>query len=278
MLGNTQLIFKKNHIFIIKLKRETILFKDHMTNTILFEPGNYQFIPGVFQYSGGVSAQSGFRIERVRFSEPIPLLEGFKKIEGILKTAGRPLTAFCACELRSPAPFDEAGFEAFNRDYVGTLEKWGLIEGKTNPVARSNVCPEINPPKVPSIHAFCFTVQDSLSLPSFVVSGSAEAPEGMGDYKNHIVNLGDISAPGLEKKAKFVLDEMENRMSKLGFKWADTTATQVYTVHDIHNIMIKELVRRGAMKSGLTRHFNRPPVINLEYEMDCRSVHVERVI
>jgi hypothetical protein len=39
-----------------------------------------------------------------------------------------------------------------------------------------------------------------------------------------------------------------------------------------------ELVRRGAMASGLTWHFNRPPVRDLEYEMDCRGVMSERVV
>ena len=32
----------------------------------------------------------------------------------IIKARGRPLTAFCACELRSPAPFTDAGFRGFN--------------------------------------------------------------------------------------------------------------------------------------------------------------------
>jgi hypothetical protein len=36
-------------------------------------------------------------------------------------------------------------------------------------------------------------------------------------------------------------------------------------------------VRRGAARSGLTWHYNRPPVVELEYEMDCRGVTVERV-
>lgn len=80
----------------------------------VFLPGNYRFVPAVFQYSGGVAAESGYRIERVRFSLTVPLDEGFRRIEQILREEGRPVTAFCACELRSPAPFDEAGFEAFN--------------------------------------------------------------------------------------------------------------------------------------------------------------------
>ena len=64
---------------------------------------------------------------------------------------GRPPTAFCACELRSPEPFTEEGFKAFNRVYVGTLERWGLFKDEVNPVARSNVCPEIDKPPAPEL-------------------------------------------------------------------------------------------------------------------------------
>ena len=41
--------------------------------------------------------------------------------EGYLGGIGRSPTAFCACELRSPAQFTDAGFVAFNRHYVERL-------------------------------------------------------------------------------------------------------------------------------------------------------------
>jgi hypothetical protein len=47
------------------------------------------------------------------------LSEGFWRVERLITEAGRPLTALCACELRSPAPFTEQGFRAFNEIYVG---------------------------------------------------------------------------------------------------------------------------------------------------------------
>jgi hypothetical protein len=123
-----------------------------------FLPGNYRYIPGVFQYSAGVAALPGYEIRRVRFREPVPLARGFERVGQYIAAAGRPLTAFCACELRSPAPFTEDGFRAFNESYVTTLRAWGLFDGSVNPVARSNVCPEIDPPSEPSFHAFAFTV------------------------------------------------------------------------------------------------------------------------
>jgi hypothetical protein len=67
----------------------------------------------------------------------------------VQEAANRPLTAFCACELRSPSPFSEGGFKAFNEAYVEVLRGWGIVDGETNPVARSNVCPELAPPPEP---------------------------------------------------------------------------------------------------------------------------------
>lgn len=239
--------------------------------------GGYRFIPGVLPYSAGVAAEPGFRIERVAFSRPLPLREGFERIQEILQAAGRPLSAFCACELRSPAPFTQDGFVAFNEVYVGQLKAWGLFVGELNPVARSNVCPAINPPAEPSFYAFSFTVPDASAPPSFVVAGSAEVPEGRASYRDYTVSLGDTSPEGIHAKAQWVLEEMERRLSALGFGWADVTATQLYTVHDIHAFLPGEIVRRGAARHGLTWHFNTPPVQDLEYEMDCRGVHAEHV-
>ena len=110
-----------------------------------------------------------------------------------------------------------------------------------------------------------------------MIAGSAEAREGSASYSERIIRRGDVSAPAMREKAQYVLGEMERRLTALGFGWADTTATQVYTVHDLHPFLADEIVRRGAARSGLTWHYARPPVRELEYEMDCRAVARERV-
>jgi len=71
--------------------------------------GGFRFIPGVYQYSAGVAAEAGFRLERMRFAEPIPLMAGFARIAAYLDAIGRPKAAFAACELRSPAPLRKKG-------------------------------------------------------------------------------------------------------------------------------------------------------------------------
>lgn len=242
-----------------------------------FTAGGYRYVPAVFQYSAGVAALPGFEIQRIQFRTPVPLARGFAEIERLIRAAGRPLTSFCACELRSPAPFDDKGFRAFNEGYVVPLRNWGVI-GDANPVARSNVCPEINPPAEPSFHAFSFTVAATQPKPTFVISGSGEAREGGASYAERTVRYGETGADAMREKAHFVMDEMERRMGRLGYGWADVTATQVYTVHDIHPFVADEIVRRGAARDGFIWCFNRPPVRGLEFEVDCRSIGLERVV
>lgn len=247
--------------------------------TAVFEPGGYRYVRGPFQYSGGAAAEPGYAIERVRFAEPVPLESGFRRVEAHLDAIGRPYTAFCACELRSPEPFSDQGFIDFNRIYVGTLERWGIFKNEENPVARSNVCPEIGAPPEPSFHAFSYTVPATNDCAGgFVIAGSAEATEAPGSYAERIIRYGDTSPDAMREKARHVLATMERRMAALGFAWPDTTASQAYTVHPVHSFLADEIVARGAARMGLTWHFARPPVTGLEYEMDVRGVSVERVI
>ena len=246
--------------------------------TKTFKPGGYRYVRGPFQYSGGVAAEPGFAIERTRFKSPVAIEEGFARIESYFKAMGLPLTSFCACELRSPAPFTEQGFIDFNRVYVGTLERWEIFKDDENPVARSNVCPEFDPPAEPSFQAFSYTVPTDNDDGSFVVAGSAEAPEGHGTYEDRIICLGDQSPDAMREKASYVLGVMEARMAALGKTWADTTVTQAYTIYDLHPFLGDEIVSRGAVKNGLTWNYARPPVDGLDYEMDVRGVFTERVI
>jgi hypothetical protein len=248
-----------------------------MTSTTIDVPaGGYRYIPGVFQYSAGVRALDGYRIERVAFQRPVPLAAGFSFIERFLTEQGVPLTAFCACELRSPAPFTDADFIAFNRHYCGTLERWGIMRDDRNPVARSNVCPEQHKPDEPGFHAFCFARPDAGTTATFVISGSGEAEDGHASYQARTIRFGDTSPDALREKGAYVLDRMEQRMAAVGAAWPDTTAVQVYTVHDPYPFLADTIVRRGAAQHGLSWHFARPPVVGLEYEMDCRRVTVER--
>src|SRR5216683_663144 len=136
------------------IHRSAQIHRGVMIETVEAQNSGYRFMPGVSQYSCGIAALAGFTIERVRFADPVPLRTGFERIAKTLKDAGRPLTAFGACELRSPAPFTEEGFRAFNEIYIKTLIEWGVMKDGVNPVARSNVFFKNAPPAEPGFHAF----------------------------------------------------------------------------------------------------------------------------
>jgi hypothetical protein len=250
-----------------------------MAEVLEFADGGYRFIRGVFQYSAGVAALPGFEIERARFFRPVPLAQGFRAIEAHLKSRGRAATALCACELRSPAPVSDAGFAQFNAHYVDQLKAWNIYRSDLNPIARSNVSPATAPPAQPCIYAFSYTVPAAAGAPgTFVVAGSAEVPEGTSSYRDHAVRAGETSPDAIADKARWTLGEMERRMAALGCGWNDSTALQLYTVHDTWPVLEREMAARGAIAAGLTWHFARPPVVGLEYELDTRAVRHELVI
>jgi hypothetical protein len=257
-----------------------------MAEVPVFDQGGYRYIKAVFQYSGGVAAQPGFELQRVRFRRPPPLAMAFAAVEAYLDSIGRPTTAFAACELRSPAPFTEQGFYEFNKVYVTRLERWGIYRGgeqPINPVARSNVCPMYDKPPEPVMYAFSYTVplMDEQAPPpngTFVLAGGGEAREQGASYQERIVRLNDTSPEGMRDKVDHVVTEMQRRLSLLGFGWRDALATQAYSVQNIGHLVGEMLASRGACAHGLIWHYARPPVVGLEYEMDVRATAAEFVL
>ncbi len=255
-----------------------------MSAVPVFTAGGYRYIKAVFQYSGGVAAEPGFEIERARFFKPLPLADAFAAVEAHLKNIGRPVTAFAACELRSPAQFTEQGFIDFNKAYVTTLERWGIYQGAqgnehpANPVARTNVCPLYGAPGAPVMVAFSYTVPTASTRGTFILAGGGEARAHAGTYRSRIVRLGDTSPEGMREKVLFVVAEMERRLGLLGFGWADAVSTQAYTVQNIGHLVGEVLAARGACNAGLTWHYARPPVIDLEFEMDVRGAAREIIL
>ena len=250
-----------------------------MGDLVVFEDGGYRFIKAVFQYSSGVAALPGFSIERAVLARPLPLEDGFAVVEAHLRAIGRPCAAFAACELRSPEPFTEQGFRNFNKQYVTTLERWGIYKEGVNPVARTNVCPVYERPSQPSLYAFSYTVRTHGSKQGgFIIAGGAEMHEGQGPMQESVVRYREVSATALREKVRFVAASMQERLNVLGFSWRDALSTQAYTVHDIGPLISQELAGSGAMGRGLNWHFARPPIVDLEFEMDVRGACSEIVL
>jgi hypothetical protein len=249
-----------------------------MSKLHTFANGGYSFLEGGFPYSQGVICAPGFSMRRVRFSKPMPMAEGFDWIRQHLVRAQRPLTALAACELRCPAAFTLQGFKDFNKGYVQVLADWGLFRDNLNPVARSNLAPQFDPPPEPGFHAFTYTVpEDDAPCSDWVIAGSGEWPEDQA-FPEGIIARGDLSPSGIAAKANYVLDTMQARARGLHADWSHLTAAQVYTVHEFAHLIAPEFAQRGMLGSGLTWHVCRPPITELAFEMDVRSVRDETVV
>src|SRR5689334_7459578 len=120
-------------------------------------PGGYRFLPGIAPYSCGAVSAPGFEIAHVTLHRPVPYRKGFEVIQRHLSSEGRPRAALCGVELRSPSAFTFGGFAEFNAEYARILEGWGLFVNGVNPVARTNVAPEILPPDEPVLYGFSYT-------------------------------------------------------------------------------------------------------------------------
>jgi hypothetical protein len=241
-------------------------------------PGGYSFLKGIAPYSAGVVAHADFEIERARLSRPLPIAQAFARVDAHLAKAGRPPQALCGMELRSPSAFSFKGFNDFNAGYVHFLEQRNMLVNGLNPVARTNVAPEIAAPSEPVVYAFSYTIPAHGASRSFIVAGAGELPEGSLD-PHDVVRRGENSPDALSEKARFVLGLMDGRVRGLGASWSEVTTVDVYTVHDIAPLVASLIVpRTGNAPHGFVWHFTRPPIVSIEYEMDVRGCAREIVL
>jgi len=242
--------------------------------------GDYSFVPGIAPYSCGVISNAGFEIVHVTLRNMVPWQEGFLLIDQFLAQIGRPKAALCAMSLRCPVPFTFQGFAEFNGEYAAVLKDWGVFVDGVNPVARTHIAPELVPPSAPSLFGFAYTRPCAADLPqTFVVAGAGELPEGVLNREG-IIRLGDVSSTGIAGKTAFVMDLMEERLRQLGTSWNLVTRTNVYTIHPADQ-PIRDIVNGRMQASGIhgvTWHYSRPPIQDIEYEMDLRGVRTEQLV
>lgn len=241
--------------------------------------GNYRFLRGIAPYSSGAVADKGFEVVHVTLAHAPPYRKGFEAVDRHLKQQGRPPQALCGIELRSPRPFTFSGFNEFNQPYVELLKERNLLLDGLNPVARTNVAPELGPPSEVALYGFSYTAPATAARRTFVVAGAGELTGERLDARD-IVRLGDVSPAGLRAKASHVLGLMEQRLRGLGVEWRHVTVVGVYTVHSISGLMRDLLLPRigEAAIHGIRWHFARPPIEEIEFEMDLRGCARELVL
>ena len=242
--------------------------------------GNYNFLTGIAPYSSGVVAMPGYEIVHIIMHNPLPYRKGFDFIDRHLKALKRPRHALCAIQLRIPRPFSFEGFSEFNQGYLDILSEWDLPVDGINPIARTNVAPEVRPPAEAVLYAFSYTVpmdgDDHKLPPTFIIAGAGELREG-NLSPDYIVRAGETSTDAIQEKVKFVMGIMQARLSGLQMKWSDVTTVDIYTVHPLHPLLAEELLipMEEAARHTVRWYYSRPPISGLEFEMDMRGVRQE---
>jgi len=239
--------------------------------------GGYRFLPGIEPYCCGVVAEPGWEIVHARLARPLPWYEGLNLIRAYLERNGRDRHALCGVELRCPKPFSMDGFINFNKQYRLLLEEWDLLVDGENPIARTNVAPVESAPRESVVFGFSYTEPSDLQRPTFVVAGGGEL-RGSLDM-SHILRSGETSEDALLDKARCVVEIMNERLVHLGNDELLSTV-DVYTAHECRQALMQCVIPGlpAAARLGVCWFFSRPPVQNIEFEMDMRGVCREIVI
>ena len=105
-------------------------------------------------------------------------------------------------------------------------------------MARSNVCPELDPPAEPSFYVFSFTRPSTTAGPSFVISGSGEAREGGASYAERTVRYRDVSPDGMKDKVRLRGRRDGEPHGRFRPSAGRTPPrSQVYTIRDYHHVV-----------------------------------------
>lgn len=235
--------------------------------------GGFRFLPGGQVFAGGAVAEPGFAVVHALLTRWLPLEQGYLLVERYLAANGRPMQALCGMELRLPRQLGVEEFSAFNTSYVARLEERSVLHEGLNPVSRTNVAPAFNPPAVPSLHAFTYTVPVARNVLTFCMSGMTERGAG------GIVAQGDASAQGMQRKLAHVLAAVTGRLADLGVGWGDATHVDMYAAEEIPGaVPVLAAKALAAFPRGIRWHAGRPPVIGLELEMEARALLREEVV
>ncbi len=241
--------------------------------------GAYHFLPAIDPYSSGVVADSGWEIVHVALERSLPWNRGLDSARRYLEGIGRSRHCLCGVELRCPEPHSLDGFLAFNTQYHAVLDEWDMLVDGMNPLARTNVSPVERPPSDTVLYGFSYTEPSEARRSTFVVAGGGELRDG-GLEEDQIVRLGETSEEAVIEKANCVVQIMSDRLAGLGVDESLLTAIDVYCAHPVHRALAEVVLPTlpAAARVGIHWFYTRPPVRNIEFEMDMRGVARELVV
>jgi hypothetical protein len=92
-----------------------------------------------------------------------------------------------------------------------------------------------------------------------------------------VIRAGETSIEAMREKAAYVMTAITRRVEGLGVSWAEVTAVDVYTVQTVEALLGPVVLDAigTATSRGLHWYHARPPIDELEYEMDARGVRTE---
>ena len=251
-----------------------------MSKSLTSNPkGGYRFLPGGYPYCSGVVAEPGYEIVHVTLAHPLPWREGLDSVRRSLESIGCERHALCGVELRCPEPFSMEGFIEFNKGYRAVLEEWDMLVDGENPVARTNVAPVSDPPSESLVHGFSYTEPSEMTRPTFVVAGAGELSH-RDIEEQHIVRLGETSEDAILEKANCVVEIMRLRLAALGAKEEHLSTIDVYAAHPLQRALAEAVIPGlpAAAGLGVRWFYSRPPVRDIEFEMDMRGVRRDIVL
>jgi hypothetical protein len=263
------------------LGQEDHLSNENQTSVQEVPEGGFACLPATGRtFSGGVIALDGYVFRRVQLRVPMPMESGLEFAAGLIRRNGRPLAAFCGCELRIPARLPPAEFSEFNRRYIAALRAIGFSTDPANPAARTNMAPLTHAAEDALLSAFTFAVPGTprSKCADFVLSGKPE----LASDPDRVIAPRDTSPTGMQAKAAFVIQELQRTVQQLGGQWTNLTAAQIYTQHPLDHL--KDLFEAAGLPLALCAHLpGDPPVfgpggISLEFEADVRSITHEEAV
>jgi hypothetical protein len=231
--------------------------------------GTYRFYPAISAYSAGFAVAAGYEITALRLLNCTSLVDGFSRIDAEISRRGLSSASLAGLQLRSPGAFSFDEFANFNAQYIKLLSDRSIILNGVNPVSRTNVIPVQKGPPEPIIKiAFIVHPSRGVGGSDFVIAGAGEVAGDLGP--ENIIARGDLSLNGLNLKVECVLEIMCERLSALGFSNDSPTTINVYTKHKILDVAEKIAVRLPSVaQNGYTSWLTKPPVVEIEFEMDC---------
>ncbi len=250
-----------------------------MTKFLTSNPqGGYSFLPAIEPYSAGVIAEPGYEIAFVTLQSTLPWRDGLIAAKSWLEARGLPVKSLCAVALRCAEPHSFNGFATFNQEYRCLLEDWEIIVNGANPVARTNVSPVVNPPAETHLYGFAFCQPSVLRERTYIVAGGGELPH-RDLSREHIVRVGETTQDAMQEKAKCVTDIMRLRLERMNADESLLSAINVYTSHPVRSILEDTIIQQlpAAAHIGIRWNLTRPPVKEIEFEMDLRGVRQELV-